>query len=450
MADNSSSPTSLDCNSCHKAFQTKDGPLLLPCLHSFCKPCLEGHMEKAEYDKMACPTCDTRFPIPKEGGSFPVNLRLSHLANNTVYQNKIEGGDVDCERCERDDVKKAIFFCDKCCDFLCKRCRHDHERFIREEGHYFIDILKFKKSEFKIHSPPAKCQLHRGEELKFFCIPCDMLVCRDCCHITHKDHEQNYLETMAGIEKQELQKMLNVDDVFGALGATLQRIEDVRQNIQVSAKRASDRISQNCKQLIQAVETRREVLQKKCQDIAQEKDDVLMNQYAELERLRNEFHFAQLHANDAINNQTDEEILSVTKTIKLRLKRLMKVYQIQSMELREDDTIGTSLEIESLLEEIRALGFFISVPDPSKCSIEGLAVPFAGVGKERKLPVVLKDEKENPIQGNVYLQYQLRKVNEDPDEYIPPKVTITQSNDNDGAAMLTFTPEQPGEYEMTR
>ena len=446
--------TSLDCKLCEKTYQHKDGPLLLPCLHSFCKNCLDKHIRKRgkkkeqQCEKMACPTCNARFPVPQDINAFPLNLRLSHLAKNSMYQNKIEGGDVGCQKCEV-DVKKATDFCDKCCEFLCKRCKHDHQRFIREEGHNFITIDKYEKSVFKIHPPPAKCPLHR-EELKFFCASCEMLVCRDCCMITHNGHQQDYLDKMSVKEKEELQQMLNIDDdILGALDDTLHRIEDMRKKVASRARGESDNISQACKEAIQAVETRREVLQTKCKDIAQEKDDVLLNQYTEFMRLRNELHFAQLHATDAIKYHTPEEILSVKKVIKLRLKQLMKVYQMQSLELREDDMLDVSLEIESFFQQIQAFGYFAGVPDPTKCTVEGFAVPFAGIGKERKMAVVLRDGKDKPIQGNVCLQYQLRKVNEDPDEYIPPKVTITQSNDNDGTAVLAFTPEQPGQYEMT-
>ena len=78
--------TSLDCKLCEKTYQHKDGPLLLPCLHSFCKNCLDKHIRKRgkkkeqQCEKMACPTCNARFPVPQDINAFPLNLRLSHLA----------------------------------------------------------------------------------------------------------------------------------------------------------------------------------------------------------------------------------------------------------------------------------------------------------------------------------------------------------------------------------
>ena len=80
---------------------------------------------------------------------------------------------------------------------------------------------------------------------------------------------------------------------------------------------------------------------------------VLLNQFIEVERQRKELHFAQLHAKDAI--------LSVKKAIRLQLKRAIKIYQQQSMELIEDDTINASLPIEHIIEEIEKVGFFSNV-----------------------------------------------------------------------------------------
>ncbi len=48
-------PLSLVCKLCDKPYQHKDGPLLLPCLHSFCKPCLTEYVKKA-------PAADNKIP----------------------------------------------------------------------------------------------------------------------------------------------------------------------------------------------------------------------------------------------------------------------------------------------------------------------------------------------------------------------------------------------------
>ena len=43
----------------------------------------------------------------------------------------------------------------------------------------------------------------------------------------------------------------------------------------------------------------------------------------------------------------------------------------------------------------------------------------------------------------------MKRVGSDPDDYIPPKIIVAQSNESNGTATLGFTPEQPGEYQLT-
>ena len=92
-------PVSLVCKLCEETYQHKDGPLMLPCLHSFCKPCLTKYIknkqEPSVNNKMACPTCNDWFPLPNDINQFPVNLRLSHLAKIIIiiilYSRSAEG-----------------------------------------------------------------------------------------------------------------------------------------------------------------------------------------------------------------------------------------------------------------------------------------------------------------------------------------------------------------------
>ena len=127
--------------------------------------------------------------------------------------------------------------------------------------------------------------------------------------------------------------------------------------------------------------------------------------------------FAQLHAKDAINSYNPQEILTIKKAIQHRLNQEMESYQHKSMNLQENDTINVSFENESFLEEMKKFGYFPGVPDPSKC----YAAEVAGEGKEKKVMVVLKDERGGPVEGNGYFQYQMRRVGSDPNDYIPLK-----------------------------
>ena len=252
---------------------------------------------------------------------------------------------------------------------------------------------------------------------------------------------------MSEEEENELQKLMRgVDEALGKLDEALQQIQEMRENVKVSAEKATARIDKACDDLIQAVEDRRKILQRKCWEIAEGKDDVLLNQRAELESLRNDLSFAQPHANDAIDSQSPQEILSVKKFIQHPLKtKKWKYTNTNHWSLREDDTVKTSLYAPYLEKQIKRFGYFPGVPDSSKSYSEELA----GEGKERKVMVVLNDENVNPVEDNGYFQYHIRKASDDTDECIPPKVNIVQSNKKSVTATLGFTADKPEEYQVT-
>ena len=447
------STASLVCELCNETYHYKDGPLMLPCLHSFCKPCLDRYIEKKETsadNKMVCPTCYSSFPLPEDTKSFPVNLHLSHLARSRRFEKQVEEGNVKCQVCD-DNPKEATSFCCHCCEFFCGKCKFYHNdtndtNTNDSEEHEILELANYKKGEFKIHFPSPKCPQHTKQELDIFCSECQRLVCLDCAQKDHQDHKKGSLDDRSQEEKDELQNLMSgVDEALGKLDEALQQIQEMREKVKVSAEEATAVIDKACDDLIQVVEDRRKILQRKCREIAKGKDDVLLNQMAELESLRNDLSFAQLHAKDAINSYSPQEILTIKKAIQHRLNQEMESYQHKSMNLQENDTINVSFENESFLEEMKKIGYFPGVPDPSKC----YAAEVAGEGKERKMTVILKDERGDPVEGNAYFQYRMRRVGSDPDDYIPPKIIVAQSNESNGTATLGFTPEQPVEYQMT-
>ena len=442
-------PLSLVCKLCEKPYQHKDGPLLLPCLHSFCKPCLTEYVKKepAAYNrrKMArCPTCNDRFP--QDIDQFPINLRLSHLAETATYMKQAEGGNVKCQKCKGVPRDATSLLCSRS-KFLCSGCKSDYQRLVDDEDEEFIDLASYEKGgEFKLLSPP-KCLLHKNQELQLFCCDCKTLVCLYCAQTKHSKHDKSSIEDSAMKEKAHLCQLTDgVDVALGAIDGCLQQIQVTRGKVKVSAEVAAKRIDKMCDELIKAVENRRKVLKGKCREIAEGKDDVLSNQMVQVQRLRRNLRFAHLHTLDAINSHASKEILSVKKAIEARLNRTFEVYKRLSLELREDDSINTSTNIVALREKaIRMAGSFPSVPDPSQCCVNGLKVAI--IGREMKNYVFLKDNAGIPIPRKCPFQYQLRKVGENPDEYIPPRVTVTHSNN--GTATLAFTPDQLGEYELT-
>ena len=199
---------------CELCSESYTDPRMLPCLHSFCRTCLEKEAEKAgSQETMQCKICTKSVSLLKGGvGDFPRNLRLSFNVEIAGYQAQMTSeSDISCGNCV--ESNPAVAFCTDCCEFLCKSCKEFHRRSRRTAKHEVIEIDKkkdinliesMKPREFYCTEPK-----HESEVLKFYCTTCEQLICRDCLLIRHKDHEHTELHDTAKQHKDEMQSMLD-------------------------------------------------------------------------------------------------------------------------------------------------------------------------------------------------------------------------------------------------
>ncbi|XP_011405208.1 PREDICTED: E3 ubiquitin-protein ligase TRIM71-like [Amphimedon queenslandica] len=445
------------CTICHKVYsEPLQLPFLLSCLHSFCKKCLLKHIDKeaktVEGNKhFNCPTCGQRTVVPSNdedaSAGLPVNLRLSHFAEVTSYNKKMEGK-VPCENCPN---KGASYFCENCCMFICDACNTDHQRWRELRTHEVIELEPLKKKEghsLKIKHPPQKCRDHRNEEMRFYCLDDQVLVCRDCLMTTHDGHKREYIEKVAKSEQEDLKKVMpDITSAIGQLDEVIAAGKKMEKKMKASSKEALTRIDGVCEDLVKAVRVRQEILHERCKGIDSGKEDVMRSQIHEFEKLKNVLMFLDETTNDAINNHTPEELLTVKKVVKAQVTRVLDNFSRFLLDLQENEIMNTSLEVDSIIGSIESLGYFPGVPHLECCTIEGLGVQEALVGKERVFKVILRDEKNKPLEGNVLFQYEL--VNKDDADAPLPKVSITQSEkQNDGCATLSVTVLNSGEYQL--
>jgi len=74
------------CKKCSKLYTD---PRMLPCLHSFCKKCIQSLVTQDGSKKkmIRCPTCKTATSIPEKGvGAIPQNVRLTFEAEVLSYR----------------------------------------------------------------------------------------------------------------------------------------------------------------------------------------------------------------------------------------------------------------------------------------------------------------------------------------------------------------------------
>lgn len=79
----------LTCTIC---FEIYKDPKTLPCLHSFCKDCINNlRQEKAGKNSYPCPICREVFQLPKDGaGDLKTNFCLKNLIDFVTSTKEIK------------------------------------------------------------------------------------------------------------------------------------------------------------------------------------------------------------------------------------------------------------------------------------------------------------------------------------------------------------------------
>lgn len=169
----SSSTSSSSSHTSSSSSQTTRRLHVLPCLHAFCRQCLEGQRSPGDPLKLRCPTCDQKVSISEAGvDSLPSsNFLFSNLLDVVVsseeqIQNKnghhhqhrggLGGGssgfhhgpvsllhphhlgEPQCSSC--DEENPATSHCLDCQEYLCDNCVRAHQR-VRLTKDHFIECL---------------------------------------------------------------------------------------------------------------------------------------------------------------------------------------------------------------------------------------------------------------------------------------------------------------------
>jgi len=223
------------CPICMELFEK---PKSLPCLHTFCLKCLEGHCrDTLPGDEALCPVCRQKFIIPTNG--------LTELSNNFAIQSLVDArlttsdvmmaGVPRCETCAEEDtrddtgVPQATVYCTYCNRKLCERCGVPH---LKLKGGPQNVVLLGRDMETNINKARhTYCAKHSDEQVKLYCINCKKNICLVCSAVEHDEHKRQVISEAAD-------RLANEVDTTSKSVAS--RISDVRKQIVELGKRNRD------------------------------------------------------------------------------------------------------------------------------------------------------------------------------------------------------------------
>ena len=179
----------IDELSCSLCSQLYSSPRVLPCLHSFCRPCLENHQKKVcgEGEELTCPInyCqESAGEIALD--ELPTNVWLEGKISVETNIGRILKG--NCNIC--DESSSAATFCTDCGIALCGGCVinwHNKNKLYR--NHSLVPIsesVETTRTALVDHfaqsvQPKHYCSKHGKKEAEFKCQDCKEIRCYLCC-----------------------------------------------------------------------------------------------------------------------------------------------------------------------------------------------------------------------------------------------------------------------------
>ena len=132
------------CSLCN---DTLTEPKILPCFHTFCKPCIKRHAELIdEVNVFKCPRCKSQTPLPEP--SRVEDLQPSPLHSRILKGLALVEGEKVCS--VSDSHSSASWYCFDCDHSMCDECQKSHSFFIKD--HKVVRTTDLEKKRYRIHN----------------------------------------------------------------------------------------------------------------------------------------------------------------------------------------------------------------------------------------------------------------------------------------------------------
>ena len=383
----------ITCSICGDLFTD---PKTIPCLHTFCKQCIEKSIEsnKKMASTVCCPLC--RTPLARDDiSSVPTNFTINRLVE--IFGKRKEAGkslalkEIKCSNCE--DGLPSVAWCVECENSLCECCNDAHRRMKAFKTHTIVAVEQFVKNPKLVLSTPEKpeaCKSHGKQALDLYCKTCSSLICRDCTLKDHprETHDFDFIDDVVDEEREKIKQ------ATAPLKPLLERVRNGIRRIEVSDKEIDVKSDAN-RRKIQGVYGEVYKLLKQQEEEALEKVNTIkmsLKKTLAMQKENAKFMESQLvscveFSNDAISTNRTRQLLTYKNSIIDRVEDLTKQVEHASIdpECRADDMIVRCGKPAEFISD--PLCNVSGVPHLPHCSVRG---PLA-FSRPVKVTVTLKD-----------------------------------------------------------
>ena len=427
--------------SCPLCYSRYDDPRVLPCLHTFCRRCLDDHIRRdgrVGSSTLRCPTCRQECPVTEASNDFlPSNFFITNILDVvSSHDDDLDTGFLSqealaaslpvsaglgtsmlsaavsagnslprmCSSC--DEGSEITSRCRDCNEFLCDNCVRAHQR-VRLTKDHFIVRLSYGESStpvpVSLSAPSAPspilpvtdrsaslCEKHETEVLRLYCDTCSQAICRECTMLDHIGHSFIYLKDAVENAKTVSLKLLS-DAKAGmkALDEGIQATQSMAERVERQAQAVATDVRTSMRQHLSALEEREKELLRRVEKIRQMKGKALHYQLEELRRGLLQLAASVETVEDNIRSGSDVDILKGKDTITSEMQSMRRLRGY--LQPHEDDSVVFSPPDNALHTAISQMGFVGSGAFAPYCVATGDGLKRALRGKVAMFTLHAKD-----------------------------------------------------------
>ncbi|XP_070560150.1 E3 ubiquitin-protein ligase TRIM56-like [Ptychodera flava] len=345
MADNESTlMAEIDENflRCGICFERYKNAKMLPCLHSFCEPCLIQMAEGG--GAITCPVCRRQHDLTSNGVA---GISTSVFLNDLVQLFTERECKAESNKCDGCDRGEATNHCVECTFDLCKACVVPHTKFPSTKSHRLVPLVEYTAA---VHSnpasvqPPVYCNKHPCYDIELYCDTCDVVICAKCTisHHSKQEHQfrcvneaaQSFKADLAAIVDKSKEKEAEAKSSKVKVQQMLESIDKcyVRQEENIR-----DTIRQNIEEMTRQIREHGDQLLTELKSEYDTRKVNLTAQLKELDIAENDLTSTREYAEKLMHYGNASQLLSAKKGVDYQREELLKV-QTQ-VEPVEDDYI---------------------------------------------------------------------------------------------------------------
>lgn len=381
FADEMANTEDLFCPGCQKRFVS---PLLLPCLHSLCKKCIEAEKVSPKNGKLArCPVCSKVLDLRCE---FPPNFVVNNMINMAAVRENTTL-DFVCDTCEAEG-ENVTMRCNDCNLFLCEFCSTAHRRMSATKTHKLQSVEELRGQLFKGNhvQRSSLCSTHSTEKLCYFCQTCEQTICHVCSLSAHKQHEYR---NIAEVTKTIKVNMVNLaEQIKGKQRHLIEQVSLIKEEIltvENQKKEIRSDVEEYFQRLIEELKNRMNELVNEVDSHCETNREALFSKQKTLQQTVQHASNCCLFTDCAVKQGSDVEILNIGQTVIGRLASLVEeIEQTSASHQLENEARSNSVEFvgesEKIMNDIRHLGHVkvqsSSTPcEPTLCTLSTAKEP---------------------------------------------------------------------------